>query len=80
VLGWLQGVYHFRNEKLQQLAVVAERWFDINVQIKDSSLTTVHFSGALDRNKPVNAFFNMLASSGDIRYKNENGKVTISRN
>lgn len=80
VLGWLQGVYHFRNEKLQQLAVVAERWFDINVQIKDSSLTTVHFSGALDRNKPVNTFFNMLASSGDIRYKNENGKVTITRN
>jgi uncharacterized cupin superfamily protein len=80
VLGWLQGVYHFRNEKLQQLAVVAERWFDINVQIKDSSLTSVHFSGALDRNKPVNTFFNMLASSGDIRYKNENGKVTITRN
>lgn len=80
VLGWLQGVYHFRNEKLQQLAVVAERWFDINVQIKDTSLTTVHFSGALDRNKPVNTFFNMLASSGDIRYKNENGKVTITRN
>jgi transmembrane sensor len=80
VLGWLQGVYHFRNEKLQQLAVVAERWFDINVQIKDTSLTTVHFSGALDRNKPVNTFFSMLASSGDIRYKNENGKIIITRN
>jgi ferric-dicitrate binding protein FerR (iron transport regulator) len=80
VLGWLQGVYHFRNEKLQQLAVVAERWFDINVQIKDPSLPALHFSGALDRNKPVDAFFNMLASSGDIRYKNENGKVIISRN
>lgn len=80
VLGWLQGVYHFRNEKLQQLAVVAERWFDINVQIKDTSLAAVHFSGALYRNKPVNSFFNRLAVTGDFHYKNENGKVTISRN
>lgn len=80
VLGWLQGMYYFRNEKLQQIAVVAERWFNINVQIKDPSLPGLHFSGALDRNKSVNAFFNNLASSGDILYKNENGTVTISRN
>jgi transmembrane sensor len=80
VLGWMQGLYYFRNEKLQQIAVVAERWFDINVQLKDPSLAALHFSGALDRNKPVDVFFNMLASSGDIRYKNENGKVVISRN
>jgi transmembrane sensor len=80
VLGWMQGLYYFRNEKLQHIAVVAERWFDINVHIKDPSLTALHFSGALDRNKPVDAFFNMLASSGDIRYKNENGKITITRN
>ncbi|MCS3801508.1 FecR family protein [Niastella sp. OAS944] len=80
VLGWLQGMYYFRNEKLQQIAVVAERWFNINVQIKDPSLPGLHFSGALDRNKSVNAFFNNLASSGDILYKNENGTVIISRN
>jgi transmembrane sensor len=80
VLGWMQGLYYFRNEKLQQIAVVAERWFDINVQLKDPSLAALHFSGAMDRNKAVNTFFNMLASSGDIRFKNEDGKVVISRN
>lgn len=80
VLGWLQGMYYFRNEKLQQIAVVAERWFNINVQIKDPSLPGLHFSGALDRNKSVNTFFNNLATSGDIRFKNENGKVVITRN
>ncbi|WP_165760427.1 FecR family protein [Niastella populi] len=80
VLGWMQGLYYFRNEKLQQIAVVAERWFDINVQLKDPSLAALHFSGAMDRNKPINTFFNMLASSGDIRFRNEEGKVIITRN
>lgn len=80
VLGWMQGLYYFRNEKLQQIAIVAERWFDINVQLKDPSLAALHFSGAMDRNKPVNTLFNMLASSGDIRFKNENGKIVIFRN
>jgi len=80
VLGWMQGLYYYHNEKLQQIAVVAERWFDVQVQLKDPTLAGLHFSGAMDRNKPVNVFFNMLASSGDIRYENENGKVIISRN
>jgi len=80
VLGWMQGLYYFRNEKLQQIAVVAERWFDVQVKLKDPTLAGLHFSGAMNRNKPVNAFFNMLASSGDITYENKDGKVIISRN
>jgi hypothetical protein len=59
---------------------VSERWFDVRVQLKDPSLANLHFTGAMDRNKPVNAFFNMLASSGDIRYELKDGKVIISRN
>jgi ferric-dicitrate binding protein FerR (iron transport regulator) len=80
VLGWMQGLYYFRNEKLEQIAIVAERWFDIDIKLNDPSLAALHFSGAMDRNKPVNTFFNMLASSGDIRFVHEDGKVDISRN
>jgi transmembrane sensor len=80
VLAWMQGVYHYHNEPLQQIAIVAERWFDIQVQLNDPSLAGLHFTGAMDRNKPVNTFFNMLASSGDIRYESKGGKIVISRN
>jgi ferric-dicitrate binding protein FerR (iron transport regulator) len=80
VLAWMQGLYFFSNEKLQQIAVVSERWFNVRVQLKDPSLADLHFSGAMDRNKPVNTFFNMLASSGDIRYEMKEGNVIISRN
>lgn len=79
VLGWLQGMYYFSDEQLQHIAVVAERWFDIDVQLNDPSLANLHFSGAMDRNKPVSTFLNMLASSGDIRYELTDGKVIISR-
>jgi transmembrane sensor len=79
VLGWMQGMYFFRNEKLQQIAVVAERWFDVPVKFNEPSLAGLHFSGALDRNKPVDRFFDALASSGDIRYEWKDGKVVISK-
>jgi ferric-dicitrate binding protein FerR (iron transport regulator) len=78
VLAWMQGLYFFRNEELQQIAIVAERWFDIAIELKDPSLAGLHFSGAMDRNKPVSQFFNMLASSGDIRYEVNGSKVIIS--
>ncbi|AEW00217.1 anti-FecI sigma factor, FecR [Niastella koreensis GR20-10] len=78
-LGWMQGVYFFTNEKLQQIAVVAERWLDIDIELKDPSLAGIHFTGALDRNKPLSHFFSMLASSGDIRYEVRGSKVFVYR-
>ena len=78
-LGWMQGIYFFTNEKLQQISVVAERWLDIDIELKDPSLAGIHFTGALDRNKPLSHFFSMLASSGDIRYEIKGSKVFIFR-
>ncbi len=79
VLGWMQGVYLFTNEKLEQLAVVAERWLNIDVQLDDPALAGLHFTGALDRNKPVSHFFDNLSASGDIKYVIRKNKVFISR-
>jgi transmembrane sensor len=79
VLGWMQGVYFFTNEKLEQLSVVAERWLNIEIQLEDPALAGLHFTGALDRNKPVSHFFDNLASSGDIRYEVKGGKVFVFR-
>jgi len=79
VLGWMQGVYYFTNEKLQQISVVAERWLNIDIELKDPSLAGLRFTGALDRNKPLSHFFSMLASSGDIRYEIKGSKVVIFR-
>jgi len=80
VLGWMQGMYFFRNEKLQQIAVVAERWFDVPVKLKEPSLAGLHFSGVLDRNKPIDKSFSALVSSGDIRYEWKDEEVVISKN
>jgi len=80
VLAWLQGIYIFTNEKLQQIAVVAERWYDIDVQLDDPSLAGLHFSGGMNRNQPVHNLFDMLATSGDIRYNIKDKQVIISRN
>jgi ferric-dicitrate binding protein FerR (iron transport regulator) len=78
-LGWMQGVYFFTNEKLEQLSIVAKRWLDVDIELKDPTLAGLHFTGALDRNKPVSHFLNRLASSGDIRYEIRGSKVSIFR-
>ena len=79
VLGWMQGVYIFNNEKLEQLSVIAKRWLDVEIQLSDPSLAGLRFTGALDRNKPVSHFFDNLASSGDIRYEVKGRKVFVFR-
>jgi transmembrane sensor len=80
VLGWMQGLYYFRNEKLHDITTIAERWFDVPVQLQEPELADLRFTGALNRNKPVNTFLDLLASSGNIRYEWKDGKIVLSRN
>jgi Fe2+-dicitrate sensor, membrane component len=79
-LAWMKGLYYFRNEKLHDITIIARRWFDVPVILKDSGLADIRFTGALNRNKPVDNFLDLLTSTGYIRYEWKKGKIIISRN
>jgi transmembrane sensor len=79
-LAWMKGLYYFRNEKLHDITIIAQRWFDVPVQLKEPGLAEIRFTGALNRNKPVNNFLDLLASTGYIRYEWKKGKGVISKN
>lgn len=79
-LAWMKGLYYFRNEKLHDITIIARRWFDVPVEIKDSGLADIRFTGAMNRNKPVDNFLDLLASTGYIKYAWKRGKIVISRN
>ena len=80
VLGWMQGVYFFRDEQLRKITTIAERWFDIPFQLKEPEMANLRFTGALDRNKPVRTFLENLATSYNVHSEWKDGKIVLSRN
>jgi hypothetical protein len=79
VLAWMKGLYYFRNEKLHDIRVIAERWFDVEIVVEEG-LKEVRFTGALNRNKPVEGFLEVLKSTGVVKYERRDGKIVISKN
>lgn len=79
VLAWMKGLYYFRNEKLHDIRVIAERWFDVEIVVEEG-LKEVRFTGALNRNKPVEGFLEVLMSTGVVKYERRGEKIFISKN
>jgi ferric-dicitrate binding protein FerR (iron transport regulator) len=65
-LSWIQGTYYFHNVSLQQLSKVLERWFAVQVQFKNNSLSGRTFSGVLFKTESLQTFLDNLRSSDAI--------------
>ncbi|SEM60114.1 protein of unknown function [Mucilaginibacter gossypiicola] len=64
-LAWMNDIYYFHNTKLHDISDVLLRWFDVKVVFDDSGTADETFSGAIQKNKPVDVFIqNIRASAG----------------
>lgn len=64
-LAWMNDLYYFHNTKLHDISDVLFRWFDVKVVFDDPAKADETFSGAIQKNKPVDVFIqNIKASAG----------------
>jgi len=64
-LAWMNDIYYFHNTKLHDISDVLLRWFDVKVVFDDPGTADETFSGAIQKNKPVDVFIqNIKASAG----------------
>jgi transmembrane sensor len=65
VLSWMDGAYFFHNKSLSEIAPVLNRWFDVQIEYKDQSLSKQTFTGAIYKDQSLQeALENMELSSG----------------
>ncbi|QEM10486.1 FecR family protein [Mucilaginibacter rubeus] len=64
-LAWMNDIYYFHDTKLHDISDVLLRWFDVKVVFDDPAKADEAFSGAIQKNKPVDVFIqNIKASAG----------------
>ncbi|WPV67855.1 FecR family protein [Chitinophaga sp. LS1] len=68
VLSWRNGLFIFKNASLVSLSRVITRWYGIPVITDNAAVTTRHFSGAMNRNKPIATFLEGLKFTGQFDY------------
>lgn len=66
--GWKDGLFQFREERLEDIMEQLSRWYDIGVFYTCEPVKNLHFSGDLSRFKSISTFIEMFEKSSDLKF------------
>jgi ferric-dicitrate binding protein FerR (iron transport regulator) len=73
---WVNNTLAFDNETLEQIALKLERWFDVNVIIKDEALRQATYYGVFD-DENLEEVLTALQITGDFKFKIDSSKKEV---
>jgi ferric-dicitrate binding protein FerR (iron transport regulator) len=66
---WKDGLVTFRNEKLKDIARKIERWYNVEIVIKNNQLGEELYIGTILKNKPVDQILEVLSLTSSLKYR-----------
>ena len=66
---WKDGLVTFRNEKLKDIARKIERWYNVEIVIKNARLGEELYLGTILKNKPVDQILEVFALTSSLKYQ-----------
>lgn len=66
---WKDGLVTFRNEKLKDIARKIERWYNVEIVIKNVRLGEEIYLGTIMKNKPVDQILEVFALTSSLKYR-----------
>ncbi|WP_165823862.1 FecR family protein [Pseudochryseolinea flava] len=73
---WRVGVLYFREQPFSQILISLERWYDVNIQLEDSTSYTCHFTGELN-NKTLRETLDLFVKDKPASYLVNGSDVVI---
>jgi len=80
VTSWKDGVFIFDNESLEEITKKLEKFYNINIVIKDENVKTLHYYAYFKRYQNPTDVFDILRMTKEIDYSVENNVLTIFSN
>lgn len=68
-LGWTKGNLVFAHDSLGQVITGLERWYDIDIKLKDSALAGRNFTGRFTARQPLTEVLDAIALSMGLKYE-----------
>jgi ferric-dicitrate binding protein FerR (iron transport regulator) len=83
VLAWKNKMLVFKNESLKDIVNELNRFFDVEIQIKNKSLEDHIFTASFNKGIPLNEILHILEISGNIKFNKKSNKkweLTLLKN
>ncbi len=76
-MGWTKGKLVFNNTPLTQVIPQLERWYDLNITLKDSTIGTRRLTATYIDREPMDEVLDAIALALDIKYDRKNYSVIM---
>lgn len=76
-LSWMSGTSNFHDARLEQVAAIIRRWYDVKIIFDTPGLEQQKISGAINKHQPLDVFLTNLSLSSGITSQVENGVVHL---
>lgn len=74
---WKEGIYHFKKQKLQNIVVSLERYFDVEISIDDMGLAQEQFTCDFENSENLIDILEVLKMTKKLDYSIKGSKVYI---
>lgn len=76
-VGWKDGVFVFKNQRLEDIMNDLARWYDVKVIYQQPGLKDIEFTGNLKRYEEVNVFMELLRSTNELNYSIDGNTIIL---
>lgn len=76
-VGWKDGVFVFKNQRLEDIMKDLARWYDVKVFYQQPALKDIEFTGNLKRYDEVNVFMELLRSTNELNYSIDGNTIIL---
>ncbi len=66
---WKQGLITFNNEKLEKIALMLERWYNVEIIFKNKKLANKTYMGTIMKNKPIDQILDVFRLTSLLNYQ-----------
>jgi len=78
VLAWQQGQFRFDNEKMETIAGILSRWYNVKILFKDSALRDCRLLGTFRNNVPLSQILTILSNVIDMQWSiDEKNRIVL---
>lgn len=77
-VAWKNGLFMFEKEDLGSIMRKISRWYNVSIEYEEESLKHKNFGGTVSRFDRVSKVLRMLELTGEVRFKIEGQKITVT--
>ncbi len=70
---WINGIYVFNNESLEEIMKTLSRWYDFNYWFEQEDIKNIKFNGGLNKYESIEPILEIIESTGKV-------EATINKN